>query len=211
MNNPFSSLAHIWIIDDDPSIRWILERALTNVGFKITTFETASKALLQFKRSHYTPALILTDFRMPGINGFELLKQIKNLDQTLPIIIMTAYSDLDTTIEAYQEGAFDYLSKPFDIDHAIALVRQAYRVTTDRKVNAEDKPSTNLNWETTLQQWANHVLAEGKNDILITAIEKFEKTLITCALSATKGHKQAAAKRLGWGRNTLTRKIKSYF
>ncbi len=117
----------IWIIDDDQSIRWVLERALTNAGFMVTTFETASSALARFKRSQEwdRPRAIITDLRMPGISGFEFLKQIRNADQALPIIIMTAYTDLDTTVRAYQEGAFEYLPKPFDIDEAIDLVARA--------------------------------------------------------------------------------------
>ena len=125
MNNP--NHHSIWVIDDDQSIRWVLERALTNAGFMVTTFETASSALARFKRSQKSeqPQAILTDLRMPGISGFEFLKQIRNIDQSLPIIIMTAYSDLDTTVQAYQQGAFEYLPKPFDIDEAIDLVSRA--------------------------------------------------------------------------------------
>jgi len=117
----------IWVIDDDQSIRWVLERALTNAGFKVTAFETASSALTRFKRSASPdrPRVILTDLRMPGIGGFEFLKQIRHADHALPIIIMTAYSDLDTTVQAYQEGAFEYLAKPFDIDEVIDRVSRA--------------------------------------------------------------------------------------
>jgi two-component system nitrogen regulation response regulator GlnG len=117
----------IWVIDDDQSIRWVLERALTNAGFKVTAFETASSALTRFKRSSSPdrPRVILTDLRMPGIGGFEFLKQIRHADHALPIIIMTAYSDLDTTVQAYQQGAFEYLPKPFDIDEVIDLVSRA--------------------------------------------------------------------------------------
>ncbi len=123
-NTPATS---IWVIDDDQSIRWVLERALSNAGFVVTPFETASTALTQLKRSdnNDNPQAILCDLRMPGISGFEFLKQVKNVNQSLPIIIMTAYSDLDTTVSAYQEGAFEYLPKPFDIDQAIDLVRRA--------------------------------------------------------------------------------------
>ncbi len=215
MNSTLANTPCIWVIDDDQSIRWILERALSNAGFKITAFETASKALTQYKRSGQNdrPALILTDFRMPGINGFELLKQIKNIDPALPVIIMTAYSDLDTTVQAYQEGAFEYLPKPFDIDDAIELVTKAYRQTAINTVDQSapsGETSAPLDWKEGLQLWADKALADGDNGILTTAIEDFEKILIECALSATRGRKQEAAKRLGWGRNTLTRKLKEY-
>jgi two-component system nitrogen regulation response regulator GlnG len=207
----------IWVIDDDQSIRWILDRALTNAGFKVTAFETGSTALMQYKRAEIQarPALIVSDFRMPGINGFELLKQVKNIDKNLPVIIMTAYSELDITIQSYQEGAFEYLAKPFDIDEAIELVKQAY----EKSVHAiEHLPDSDIaesitvdNWKTALKQWAHTALENGENAILTKATHDFEKTLIECALTATRGRKQEAAKRLGWGRNTLTRKLKELY
>jgi two-component system nitrogen regulation response regulator GlnG len=132
-----STSRSIWVIDDDQSIRWVLDRALSNAGFLVTAFETASSALTRFKRSQASdrPQAILTDLRMPGISGFEFLKQIRNADQSLPIIIMTAYSDLDTTVQAYQQGAFEYLPKPFDIDEAIDLVSKACQKQQQAPVN----------------------------------------------------------------------------
>ncbi len=129
----------IWVIDDDQSIRWVLERALSNVGFSVTPFETASTALTRLKRSDKgdKPSAILCDLRMPGIGGFEFLKQVKNVDPSLPIIIMTAYSDLDTTVNAYQEGAFEYLPKPFDIDQAIDLISRACQKQEDNRPAVE--------------------------------------------------------------------------
>lgn len=204
----------VWVIDDDQSIRWILDRALSNVGFEVTAFETASKALTSFKRAekHQRPTLILSDFRMPGINGFELLKQIHNLDTQIPVIIMTAYSDLDTTIQAHREGAYEYLNKPFDIDDAIDLVRRAYRQTQNTGTDITDGEGTATvdDWKQALKIWAEKSLARGDSEILTTAIKDFEKTLIDCALAETRGRKQEAAKKLGWGRNTLTRKLKEY-
>ena len=214
MNSNNTDKPDIWVIDDDQSIRWVLERALSNAGFRVRVFETASSALTQFKRAQESdrPRLILTDFRMPGINGFELLKQIKNLDPALPVIIMTAYSDLDTTVQAYQEGAFEYLAKPFDIDEAIALVTKACELSKTNSANQSDSISNTRpmpsDWREALQQWAENALANGDNAILKTATRDFEKTLIECALEATNGRKQDAAKLLGWGRNTLTRKMK---
>ena len=99
----------IWIIDDDQSMRWVLEKTLSNNGYQVTAFESGSVALASFKRAQpeVRPRLIITDVRMPGINGFELLKQIKNISPLTPIIVMTAYTDLDTTVQAFQEGAFE--------------------------------------------------------------------------------------------------------
>jgi two-component system nitrogen regulation response regulator GlnG len=116
----------IWIIDDDQSIRWVLEKALKKAGYEIDTFESAAIALTRLKRQEIEkPDTIISDVRMPGIDGFEFMKQVHHFDADMPIIIMTAYSDLDTTVQAYQEGAFEYLSKPFDIDEAIDLVSRA--------------------------------------------------------------------------------------
>ena len=128
---------------------------------------------------------------------------------------MTAYSELDITIQSYQEGAFEYLAKPFDIDEAIELVKQAY----EKSVHAiEHLPDSDIaesitvdNWKTALKQWAHTALENGENAILTKATHDFEKTLIECALTATRGRKQEAAKRLGWGRNTLTRKLKELY
>ncbi|MCP4488307.1 MAG: response regulator [Gammaproteobacteria bacterium] len=204
----------VWVIDDDQSIRWVLQRALANAGFAVSVFETASTALSQFKRTttENRPSLVLTDFRMPGINGFELLKQIKNIDPALPVIIMTAYSELDTTVQAQQDGAFEYLAKPFDIDYAIELVTNACQQHPGANLHDPDMPclENNTNWQAALQLWADGALSVGKTGILIEATNEFEKILIDCALKASKGRKQKAAKLLGWGRNTLTRKLKQH-
>ncbi|MBL7003601.1 MAG: nitrogen regulation protein NR(I) [Gammaproteobacteria bacterium] len=127
----------IWIIDDDQSIRWVLDKALTQESYNTILFESASDALLQLKKGQ-TPDCILSDVRMPGIDGFEFLKQVKKIVPSLPIIIMTAYSDLDTTVKAYQDGAFEYLPKPFDINEVIELTRKATRQQVKNNFNAAD-------------------------------------------------------------------------
>lgn len=114
----------VWIIDDDQSIRWVIDKSLQKANFHTVLFESASKALIQLKKGA-TPNCILSDLRMPGIDGFEFLKQVKKISPDLPIIIMTAYSDLDTTVEAYQGGAFEYLPKPFDINEVVDLTQKA--------------------------------------------------------------------------------------
>ncbi len=114
----------VWIIDDDQSIRWVLDKSLQKANYTTVLFESASKALIQLKKNA-APSCILCDLRMPGIDGFEFVKQAKKVAPDLPIIIMTAYSDLDTTVEAYQGGAFEYLPKPFDINEVVALTEKA--------------------------------------------------------------------------------------
>lgn len=112
-----------WIIDDDSAIRWVLEKALTGADIKCTSFDSANDVLAALANS--SPDVLISDIRMPGIDGLTLLQQIKQHHPLLPVIIMTAHSDLDAAVSAYQFGAFDYLPKPFDIDEAVALAERA--------------------------------------------------------------------------------------
>jgi two-component system nitrogen regulation response regulator GlnG len=113
----------VWIIDDDRAIRWVLEKALSQATIATHSFETADKALARLRRER--PDAIITDIRMPGTDGLALLDQVQSTDPALPVIVMTAYADLDRAVAAYQGGAFEYLPKPFDVDEAVAIVRRA--------------------------------------------------------------------------------------
>ncbi len=114
---------NVWLVDDDASIRWVLERALKQGGMVPTAFEQADAALSALRRGR--PDVLMTDIRMPGRSGLELLSMIRDSQPELPVIVMTAHSDLDSAVSAYQGGAFEYLPKPFDIDQAVDLVRRA--------------------------------------------------------------------------------------
>ena len=120
--NPSRPL-NVWLVDDDASIRWVLERALRQGGMAPTTFDQADTALAALRRN--CPDVLITDIKMPGRSGLELLKEIRGSQPELPVIIMTAHSDLDSAVAAYKGGAFEYLPKPFDIDQAVDLVRRA--------------------------------------------------------------------------------------
>ena len=113
----------VWIIDDDRSIRWVFEKALARESLAHRIFDSAEAALRALERE--TPGAILSDIRMPGMNGLEFMEQIKAEHPRLPIIIMTAYSDLDSAVSAFQGGAFEYLPKPFDVNHALELIHRA--------------------------------------------------------------------------------------
>ena len=113
----------IWVVDDDHSIRWVLERALVRAGFEVRTFAQVDEVLAALAVSE--PAVLVSDIRMPGASGIELLYQVRQRRPTLPVIIMTAYSDLDSAVSAFQAGAFEYLPKPFDLMQAVALVQRA--------------------------------------------------------------------------------------
>jgi two-component system nitrogen regulation response regulator GlnG len=117
------SALRVWLVDDDASIRWVLERALRNDGMTARAFEAAEPALDALRRD--TPDVLITDIRMPGASGLDLLRRIRDARPALPVIVMTAYSDLGSAVSAYEGGAFEYLPKPFDIDQAVALVRRA--------------------------------------------------------------------------------------
>ncbi len=114
----------VWIIDDDKSMRWVLEKALNQAGFTTTTFSSGEEALAAL--SSRQPNVMITDIRMQGMDGLALLAMVhKRYPPHLPVIVMTAHSDLDSAVKSYQSGAFEYLPKPFDLDDAVALVRRA--------------------------------------------------------------------------------------
>jgi two-component system nitrogen regulation response regulator GlnG len=113
----------VWIIDDDRSIRWVFEKALTRENIPFKMFSSAQDALAALGAG--TPQVVVSDIRMPGTSGLELLQELKARHPSLPVIIMTAYSDLESAVAAFQGGAFEYLPKPFDVDQAVDLIRRA--------------------------------------------------------------------------------------
>jgi two-component system nitrogen regulation response regulator GlnG len=113
----------VWIVDDDRSIRWVLEKALAREGIPYRTFASSFEVMQALAVDE--PQVLVSDVRMPGESGLSLLAKVKERCPHLPVIVMTAYSDLDSAVAAFQGGAFEYLAKPFDVDHAIALIRRA--------------------------------------------------------------------------------------
>jgi two-component system nitrogen regulation response regulator GlnG len=118
-----SKKTHVWVIDDDRSIRWVLEKALQKADMEVTSFETGLNITDYLRKEQ--PDAIISDIRMPGTDGLQLLNQVHAEYPHLPVIIMTAHSDLDSAVSAYQGGAFEYMPKPFDVDEAVDLVRRA--------------------------------------------------------------------------------------
>ena len=114
---------NIWVVDDDESIRWVLERGLSENGIEVETFDSANKVIKKLETEN--PSLILTDIKMPGKSGIDLLDEVKELRPEIPIIIMTAHSDLESAVESYEHGAWEYLPKPFDIEEAVSMVQRA--------------------------------------------------------------------------------------
>ncbi|NEV63429.1 nitrogen regulation protein NR(I) [Thiorhodococcus minor] len=129
---------NVWVIDDDRSIRWVLDRALRKAEMNVTCFSNGVGVMEALQREQ--PDVILTDIRMPGIDGLELLRQVSDRYPGLPVIIMTAHSDLDSAVSAFHGGAFEYLPKPFDLDEAVSQVTRACRRGRDDRAEEATVP-----------------------------------------------------------------------
>ena len=128
----------VWVVDDDPSIRWVLEKALQQADIAVRSFDSANNVLDALKRAQ--PEVILSDIRMPGLSGLELLDAIGSRAPEVPVIIMTAHSDLESAVASYRGGAFEYLPKPFDVDEAVRLVHRAIEHRRRQKPLSEAPP-----------------------------------------------------------------------
>ncbi|MFI3217734.1 MAG: response regulator, partial [Methylococcales bacterium] len=136
----------VWIVDDDKSIRWVVEKALQKADFITRSFADANSLLNNLKND--LPDALITDIRMPGMDGLALLEKLQRSHPDLPIIVMTAHSDLESAVSAFHGGAFDYLPKPFDIKEIVDLARRACIHSQQRKdayinvsnVNVESTP-----------------------------------------------------------------------
>jgi two-component system nitrogen regulation response regulator GlnG len=115
----------VWVVDDDRSIRWVLEKTLSREGIPFLSFASANEAIALLGQGGEPPQVLLSDIRMPGQSGLELLQEVKTRFPAVPVIIMTAYSDLESAVAAFQGGAFEYLPKPFDVDQAVELIQRA--------------------------------------------------------------------------------------
>jgi two-component system nitrogen regulation response regulator GlnG len=184
--------SEVWVVDDDASIRWVLERALVGAGLLVREFGNIDEAMRVI--GHELPNVVITDITMPSRKGLEFLETLGNRFPEIPVIVMTAYTDLDNVVSAYGSGAFEYLPKPFDLDEATALVKRALTRRTD--------------WQTALRQSVDEKLAIGSSDLLGDLGVEFERILLQATLAFTRGRKQEAARRIGWSRNTLARKLK---
>jgi two-component system nitrogen regulation response regulator GlnG len=174
----------VWLVDDDASIRWVLEKALKGSGMTPKSFDQADSALSALRNE--TPDVLMTDIRMPGRSGLDLLKEIQSSRPGLPVIVMTAHSDLDAAVAAYQGGAFEYLPKPFDIDKAVELVRRASQqgvVSTDVEAARRSIPEL-LGQAASMQQVFRAVgrLSRSSMTVLITGESGTGKELVARAL-----------------------------
>jgi two-component system, NtrC family, nitrogen regulation response regulator GlnG len=180
---PGELLKPVWIVDDDRSIRWVLEKALAREGIAYKTFASAREVLQALQLSQ--PQVLVSDIRMPGESGLTLLTNIKERFPQIPVIIMTAYSDLDSAVSAFQGGAFEYLPKPFDVDHAIALIRRAGAEipASTPAANASDTPEM-LGQAPAMQEVFRAIgrLSQSNVTVLITGESGTGKELVARAL-----------------------------
>jgi two-component system nitrogen regulation response regulator GlnG len=174
----------IWIVDDDASIRWVLEKALARENLETRSFPNARDALAAFE--HDTPQVLVSDIRMPGESGIDLLQAVKARHPGLPVIIITAFSDLDSAVASFQGGAFDYLAKPFDIDKAVALIRRALEESL-REASVEAAPAETpeiLGLAPAMQEVFRAIgrLSQSNVTVLITGESGTGKELVARAL-----------------------------
>ena len=176
-------MKNVWIVDDDRSIRWVLEKALQKADIPCKTFSEAESVLQAIKKEQ--PALILSDIHMPGKSGLEMLAEIKKSYPKLPIIIMTAYSDLDSAVASFQGGAFEYLPKPFDIDKAIELVRRATEESEEEEQTpAEETASEIIGKAPAMQEVFRAIgrLSQSKATVLLTGESGAVKEVVARAV-----------------------------
>jgi len=174
----------VWIVDDDRSIRWVLEKALAREGIPFKTFSSAYEVLQALVVSQ--PQVLVSDIRMPGESGLVLLNKIKERYPHIPVIIMTAYSDLDSAVAAFQGGAFEYLPKPFDVDHALALIRRAGNETpaTAQVASGASETPEILGQAPAMQEVFRAIgrLSQSNATVLITGESGTGKELVARAL-----------------------------
>ena len=174
----------VWIIDDDRSIRWVFEKALARENIAFKTFASAQDALAALDTE--TPQVVVSDIRMPGGSGLELLQKAKQDHPDLPVIIMTAYSDLESAVSAFQGGAYEYLPKPFDVDHAVELIRRAMEESVQQEGAVEVGEATPeiLGQAPAMQEVFRAIgrLAQSHATVLITGESGTGKELVASAL-----------------------------
>jgi len=174
----------VWIIDDDRSIRWVLEKALAREEIEYKSFASADEALAELPNSQ--PQMVISDIRMPGSSGLDLLQTLRNEYPALPVIIMTAYSDLESAVSSFQGGAFEYLPKPFDVNHAVELIRRALAQSQRKQSNgveSTDAPDI-LGHAPSMQEVFRAIgrLAQSNATVLINGESGTGKELVAHAL-----------------------------
>ncbi|MBU0541136.1 MAG: nitrogen regulation protein NR(I) [Gammaproteobacteria bacterium] len=174
----------IWVVDDDHSIRWVLQKAISREGIPCEIFSSAAEVLERLETE--VPQVLVSDIRMPGQSGLTLLSKVRELQPDLPVIIMTAYSDLDSAVSAFQGGAFEYLPKPFDIEKAVELILRAVRESqTEEFIEEADSSAPEILGQAPAMQEVFRAigrLSQSNVTVLITGESGAGKELVARAL-----------------------------
>jgi two-component system nitrogen regulation response regulator GlnG len=174
----------VWVIDDDKSIRWVFEKALMRENIEFKSFASAQDALTALNSA--VPQVVVSDIRMPGASGLDLLQRLKTEHPEVPVIVMTAYSDLESAVAAFQGGAFEYLPKPFDVNHAVELIRRAIDESVRQTESAEETTTAPeiLGQAPSMQEVFRAIgrLAQSHATVLITGESGSGKELVARAL-----------------------------
>ena len=176
------SALNVWIVDDDESIRWVIEKSLHRAGMSVTSFPGAAELLDALADD--SPDVLISDIRMPGVDGLTLMTRVHSAHPELPVIIMTAHSDLDAAVAAYKGGAFEYLPKPFDVDGVADLVRRAARKREIAEELPAEPPTTMIGEAPAMQDVFRAIgrLSQSHITVLITGESGTGKELVARAL-----------------------------
>jgi len=197
---------HVWIVDDDSSIRWVLQKALSQVGIITESFTTADAIYQQLDSRR--PQAILCDIRMPGTSGLDLLASLHKHHPQIPVIIMTAHSDLDSAVASYQGGAFEYLPKPFDIDEAVTIVERALRHSRENSHQAAAQARHAVGKQRGVCGIGSHMGRDsdtGRRGQDRDSLIRRDARSCACRRAAPAG-RRGAGPRAGWASAGLTRR-----
>ena len=186
-------MSSVWILDDDKSIRWVFEKALAKAGLPFKTFSNTNEAINQF--NHDKPSVILSDIRMPGESGLIFLTKVKEKFPNIPIIIMTAYSDLDTAVASFKKGAFEYIAKPFDVDKVLEVIHKALQLNNKEveKIEMDNYPDI-IGQAQSMQEIFRIIgkLSQSNATILINGESGSGKELVANAIHKNSNRKDKA-------------------
>ena len=198
--------SEIWIAEDDRSLRWVMEKAISRDGGVVRSFESGDELLVALSSS--LPEIIVSDIRMPGINGMELMKLIMGRDPSIPVILITGHGDIPLAVEAMKSGAFEFMPKPFSPEELLETVRRAQKhyVCGLEKASLEKSDSNH-----SLGSDASNVDSnESMDRDLAGRVDKFEKELICSALERNRGSVSRTMDELNIPRRTLNAKMQKH-